>query len=183
MPRKRIRGKKVDSNRPRMQVMHLLHGFCLGGDWEGPSPFKSEEDRRSYWDAWRTELLGPTFKGRGFSRVLHGERPDAWWCYDAPEGLEKPEGGGEVQEWEVLLGAGILEDDEREVVKRAWLKELEDRQRGFLGWAWDDWQAGREPLHMRPRWDTLKARLERQAALLGPDAVRALGEVIANLDR
>lgn len=99
MPRKRVKGKRVDNFTEDMQRMHLLRGWCLDTPvpWHRKLqfPFEDEAHRRECWERWREELMAsPAYRGRDFVAIAEGEKPRAWYDYDEERPAE-PEGGGD----------------------------------------------------------------------------------------
>jgi hypothetical protein len=86
--------------------------------WLGPShhgtAFASDEHRRAAWFRHRDKLMRLWGKD--------GHRPQAWWWYEAPEGLWYP---GHDHERSILYTAGVLSEEERAYLEAQWRKEFD----------------------------------------------------------
>jgi hypothetical protein len=98
--------------------------------WLGPSHdgsyFGSTEELEQAWQTHRDEVM------RLFGRS--GRRPQAWWCFDAPElGLQWP---GFDRERSCLYDNGVLDEGEVAELVRFWRREFDrDRKPAHLNWA------------------------------------------------
>src|ERR671914_223358 len=89
-----------------MQRMNLELGFLSQQPIE--VQFANEEERREAWERHRDELLEHRREGR---------RPDAWWCYDAPDW---PEGAETRDQALSFLG----DDADRAQLRDEWLLDM-----------------------------------------------------------
>jgi hypothetical protein len=113
-----IAGDNLSSN----QLMELW----LGPGHDG-SYFSSTEELEQAWQTHRDEIL------RLFGQS--GRRPQAWWCFDAPElGLQWP---GYDREQSYLFEAdGVLSESERGELLAFWRREFDrNRKPAHLDWA------------------------------------------------
>jgi hypothetical protein len=97
MPRVRRRGHTA-RGLTEAQAIALL----IGGDF--PALFGSEQAAREAWIRHREELM---------AAVNPCTRPEAWWCFEAPE---KP--AGRNARFETLERLGLLTGSERAMLPR-----------------------------------------------------------------
>jgi hypothetical protein len=77
------------------------------------SCFRDRQELEKAWVAAREELLG---------RSQPGRRPQAWWQFDAPDGLEYP---GHDLERSTLWRLGLLSEAERATLEAEWKAEFD----------------------------------------------------------
>jgi hypothetical protein len=98
--------------------------------WLGPthtgSCFGSREELEQAWE--QNQDLVMRLWGR------HARKPQAWWCFHAPQlGLRWP---GYDREQSYLFEAGALSEAERTELVRFWRREFDrDRKAAHLNWA------------------------------------------------
>lgn len=76
-------------------------------------PFEDEEEAREAWERHKARIMASYAKG--------GRRPQAWWVYDAPEGLEFDYD----TERSTLFEAGLLEVEEAAVLIAFWREQFD----------------------------------------------------------
>jgi len=108
--------------------------FCLVvgcNSWDDKVVFASDAQRRACWEMRRHEIL---------ARVEPGDRPAAWWEYDAPAPRDRS-----MPEALQLFRLGQLAGDELARVTQAW-RRYEKIAIGMLK------KRGQEDYHQFRRW-------------------------------
>lgn len=123
MPRKRVSSKKRVAALANNQLWNLvLHNNEYLGHPDRPE-FLDKKQRREAWEYHRDTIMADHLDG------LPGERPGAWWDYDAPKVERLPD----EADFEYLIRAGCTDQDERDAIYRAWGLELKARASALRG--------------------------------------------------
>ena len=153
MKRKGPRPKNRPDRLTEDQLAELICGFGFAGP--GREVFESEEERRRLYFKNREDIFSRQGKDVGFLSFAWGERPRAWWDYEAPE-PRRQIGGGDFEmigekmtkgipsrqrhadvrnppvfegQLEYLKRLGLLFESEEEKVKEAARREREFREK------------------------------------------------------
>lgn len=164
MPRKRIRSKRKRDKRPAESILDLICSFHLGGGFDH-GVFDSPEEKRAAWERYRDQVMAE------HRESWPGERPAAWWQFDS--GIESYKDSA-VEEWELLLFLGELDPEELRTIRRQWIRTLRDL-RDSLRYVYHYHRQGlvRYLGYIYCPWPVACETLERQADILGADAVAA----------
>lgn len=166
MPRKRIRSKRKRDKWSAELNFDLTCSFHLGGGFDH-GVFDSPEEKRAAWERYRDQVMAE------HRESWPGERPAAWWQFDSgidPEGYKNKA----VDEWELLLFLGELDPEELRTIRRQWIRTLRDL-RDSLRYVYHYHRQGlvRYLGYIYCPWPVACETLERQADILGADAVAA----------
>ena len=162
--------KKRKQRRNPVQQLDFPQELELSIGRGGALNFESELQKRAAWFAHREYMLEEGFGNRNDHP---GNRPEAWWVYEAKQ--EKPAG----EEWEDLAEMGEMDHTEMAALLAQWTKLLELREE-YLRMSYHHYLEGFTP-HNAPDWPELRRKYERQAALLGDVAIKGWASVLSRI--